>query len=143
MYVDRSDHWLRTGVQQRLRCVNPLLTVPAIEADFARRGVHALLHAADVAARAKALARACQHQGADGFVGRHRLQCGYELCAHVVAHGVALVGAVECERGDGVVDGHFNQLVVHGHFVVAVVVQSALMLFSFTIFLQRASSAFT
>jgi hypothetical protein len=143
--VDGGDHWLGHGVQQRLRVVHALLAVPAVEADFAGRRIHAALHAGDVAAGAEALAGAGEHQCLDGLVGGDALQRIDELGAHVVAHRVALVRAVQGDRGDRGFDLQVDQGEVHGSLLGCRGRrgQSGLMLFSLTIFLQRASSALT
>ena len=57
--------------------------------------LHPALHARDVAAGAEALAGAGQHQRLDGLVGGDLFERVDELAAHVVAHRVALVRAVE------------------------------------------------
>ncbi|MDT4865755.1 hypothetical protein FQZ97_1005780 [compost metagenome] len=94
--------------------VHALLAVPAVETHLTGRRVHALLHARDIAPCAETLAGASEHQGTDRLVGGHRFERVDEFRAHVVAHGVALVGAVQRERGDAVVRLQFNQVVVHG-----------------------------
>ncbi|MNN64269.1 hypothetical protein D3C81_1797020 [compost metagenome] len=130
--------------------MHALLARPAVEADLTLRRFHAALHAGHVAAGAEALAVAGEHQGADGLVSRHALQRVDEFRAHVVAHGVALVGAVKGEQRDAGFNLQFNQgIVVHGpvRFRVSVFfqwrVQSAVMLASLMTWLQRWLSALT
>ena len=94
--------------------MHALLAVPAVEADLAGRRLHAPLHARDVAAGAEALAGPGEHERSDGLVGGDAFQRMDELAAHVVAHRVALVGAVEGDGGDGGFDAQVDEGVGHG-----------------------------
>jgi hypothetical protein len=80
--------------------VHALLAVPAVESDVAGGGVHAPLHARDVAAGAKALASPGEYQCADRLVGCDALQRLGEFAAHGIAHRIALVRTVQGQRGD-------------------------------------------
>src|SRR6185369_8827616 len=111
--VDGGDDWLGHGVQQRLRVMHALLAVPAIEGDLPSRGAHSSLHAGDVATGAEPLAGAGQYQRLDGLVRGDLFERDDELATHVVAHRVALVGAVEGDRGDRGIDLEVDQHEIH------------------------------
>jgi hypothetical protein len=117
--------------------------VPAVEADLAGRCVHALFHAADVAAGAEALAGTGQHQGLDGLVAAtissawmNSLRIA-SLIALRLSGRFRVIVAIE--------DSTFRSMQRETHGVLRIGCSSrviSLMLFSLTIFLQRASSAF-
>ena len=111
--IDGGNHRLGHRMQQRLRVMDALLAMPAIETHFACRRIHPLLHAADVATSAEALASPGEHKRFNALVRCHARQRIDELRAHVVAHGIAFVGAVESEGCHSVGDLQLNQDVVH------------------------------
>jgi len=82
--------------------VHALLALPAIEADLGRIGLHARLHAGDIAARAEALARAGDDERTNAAIATQLLQQLDQFGAHGVAHRIAFFWPVQGQDGNAV-----------------------------------------
>jgi hypothetical protein len=93
--------------------VHALLALPSIEGDLARLGIKAVFHSGDIAACAEPFSASTEHQCPDGLVSSDAFKRGYQFCSHVVAYGIALVGAIEYQGGDAGSNAQFDQACGH------------------------------
>ena len=81
-----------------------MLSARATATWLGRRGLMALVHRLDVAARAERVAVAGDHHDANLGVGRHHGQRAAEAGVHRLGQRVAAVGSVEGDHADLAVD---------------------------------------